>query len=154
MSLKASGTQIVITNADGSEKFNSENKLVYRKFTQTGSWTAYGGYHSQTDYTLSGSFNPDKDIPLIFVKPTYAQGNIASQVVGSEIQLNFSMLTNFENATLYYGIDSWDMLTAAVLGNSTNAALRIEHLGYARGENYPPVRTLTLDWKLIVLSYR
>ena len=154
MSLKASGTQIVITNADGSEKFNSDNKLLYKKFTQTGYWIAYGGYYAQTDYTLSGSFNPDKDIPLIFVKPTFAEGNISSQVVGSEIQLNFSMLTNFENATTYVGVDSWDMLSAAVLGNSTNAALRLEHLGYARGDNFPPVRTIALDWKLIVLSYR
>jgi hypothetical protein len=154
MSLKASGTQIVITNADGSEKFNSDNKLVYRKFTQTGSLYCAAGYIMQTSYGLVGSFNPDKDIPLVFVTINAGDGNVSSQIVGSTIQLNFSMLTNFKNSTTSAAVLGWDMLTAGVLGDSNNAALRIDYFGYPQGRISSPSSYVSLSWTLVVLSYR
>ena len=154
MSIKVDASKIIINNANGTEKFNSDNKLVYRKFTQTGSLSFGSGTIAQTDVALSGSFNPAKDVALVYTTVTAANGNVSSQVVGSTIQLSFSLLTHFEHATTYVGVTAWDMLTAAVIGDLSGALLRFDHVGYAGGAIGPPVRSISLNWKLVVLSYR
>lgn len=154
MSIKVDANGIIINNADGSEKFRSDNKLLYRKFSQSGSMSFASGVMAQTDVGLVGAFNPSNDIALVFVKITAASGNVSNQVIGSTIQLSFSMLTHFTHSTTSVAVTAWDMLTAAVIGDSSSSVLRFEHLGYPYGDIGVTSSSVSFDWTLIVLSYR
>ena len=73
MTLIAQGNLIQITKPDNTEIFNSNNKLVHKKFTATGSASVGEGYGHQYGVTLNTTFNTDKDVALIFV--TFTAGN-------------------------------------------------------------------------------
>lgn len=150
MSLVASpATGIIIQNSNNTEKFNSNNKLVYRKSYQTGSLN----YSSAivTDISLNTSFNIDKDFGLIYIKPTSANGSISNQLLNSWVQLGFSLLTHASFSTTTTDITAWDTLSGAVIGNGSSAILRFEYLP---GSGLAVGSSISFDWKLVVLSYR
>lgn len=154
MSIKVDSSGVIINNANGTEKFNSSSKLLYRKFSQSGSLSIPASTRYVTDIALDGTFNPDNNVALVFINPTAASGNVANQVIGSNIQLSFSMLTNFKHSTTSVYITEWDMLTAAVIGDLSSATLRIQHIGFTAGRDGPAVSSISFDWNLVVLSYR
>jgi hypothetical protein len=63
-----------------TEIFNSNNKLVHKKFTATGSASVGEGYGHQYGVTLNTTFNTDKDVALIFV--TFTAGKRVSNQSG------------------------------------------------------------------------
>jgi hypothetical protein len=91
---------------------------------------------------------------MVSVNISSAGGNIASQISGSWVQLNFPLLTHFAHSTTDVSVTAWDMLSIGVLGDSSSAALKIDYVGFTGGILSNPVTAVSLDWKLVVLSYR
>lgn len=104
--------------------------------------------------TLTGGFNPNNDLPLIFVYLTSANGNVSSQILNSWIQLNFSFLTNFAHSSTAAAVTAWDMLNASVLGDASNPTLKFDFQGKSSGFSGSTSSSIAFDWKLVMLSYR
>ena len=167
MTLIAQGNLIQITKPDNTEIFNSNNKLVHKKFTATGSASVGEGYGHQYGVTLNTTFNTDKDVALIFVTFTAGNGSVTSQVIGSTVQLNFGMLMHFTHATTEALVTDYDLLTSGVGLTSNN----IPVLGFSAtgwkpvsGAAHPSIKYLhsyrqaatyaSFNWRFVLLTYQ
>jgi hypothetical protein len=167
MTLIAQGNLIQITKPDNTEIFNSNNKLVHKKFTATGSASVGEGYGHQYGVTLNTTFNTDKDVALIFVTFTAGNGSVTSQVIGSTVQLNFGMLMHFTHATTEALVTDYDLLTSGVGLTSNN----IPVLGFSAtgwkpvsGATNPSIKYLhsyrqaatyaSFNWRFVLLTYQ
>jgi hypothetical protein len=169
MTLIAQGNLIRITKPNGTEIFNSNNKLVHKKFTATGSASVGEGYGHQYGVTLNTTFNTDKDVALIFVTFTAGNGSVTSQVIGSTVQLNFGMLMHFTHATTEALITNYDLLSSGVgLTNNNNPVLGFSATGWkavsAGGNCHPNIKYLhsyrqaatyaSFNWRFVLLTYQ
>jgi hypothetical protein len=164
MSIIVNGNLIKITKPNGSEMFNSNNKLVHRKFSATGSATL-GGANSQTSaILLNVQFNRNKDVPLVYVTPTASGGNVAAQYLNATIQLNFAMLTHFTHSTTQALITAYDQLASGVtISAQGKPVLNFTTIGYGAGSG-GDVQTkpfhknssvsISFDWKFVLLTYQ
>ena len=170
MTLIAQGNLIRITKPNGTDMFNSNDKLVHKKFTATGSASVGEGYGHQYGISLTNvTFNPDKDVALIFVTFTGGNGSVTSQVIGSTVQLNFAMLMHFTHATTEALVTNYDMLASGVgLTNNNNPVLGFSATGWkavsAGAGCHPDVRYVhsfrqaatyaSFNWKFVLLTYQ
>lgn len=156
MSLLVSGNKIYIQNPDGTEKFNSDNKLLYKKYVATGSISMPSRYGAQVrGISLDTQFNGARDLPLIYITPTSSSGNVASQVIGSTIQLNFAMLLNFEHSNTEARVVRYDVLTAMYNNFQLEFALTPYQVWQWNNPDYNVSScSISFDWKLVLLSYR
>jgi hypothetical protein len=156
MSLKITASQILVQNANGTEKFNSGNKLVYKKSTQTGSATIGGSSGQKTSIPLSVAFDRSRDVPIIYVTITAGAGNVASQLLNSTLLLNFPALMDFKHSTTSVQITAWDVLTGFVSGTTIEFACAslIDGLADSYEVNATAKSAVSFDWKLVILSYR
>lgn len=168
MSLIINGTNIVVNNASGAEQFNSNDKLVYRKATVTGSVTL--GATNATDLTQALPnvlLNPQKDFSLMYIKITGGTGNLANTFLNSTIQLNFPLLLNVAYSTTSAAVTEYDVLSGMINpGEGYNATGYVPYVQFtavsyvkSSGPGYfeeLPVSTATVsfDWKAVILSYR
>jgi hypothetical protein len=148
MSLRVNNTRIIIENSDGTEKFDSSHKLVHKRFSYEWTTTSgirfgnIGGFLFDTqEIGLNYEMEP-KDFAIVYVTPisdTYTNGTVSSTLTGSEIQLNFPLLTNFQHSTTSAVITAYDVLSAVVFGGQTwggnkiKATLKISHIGHYTG---------------------
>lgn len=166
MSIIVDGNLIKITKPDGTEMFNSNNKLVHRKFSATGSLTL-GGANSQTSATtLNVQFNKDKDVPLVYITPTASGGNVAAQYLNATIQLNFAMLMHFTHSTTEALITAYDQIASGVtISSQSKPVLRFTTIGYGgpqdrgSGPASQPFHknssvSISFDWKFVLLTYQ
>lgn len=148
MSLQVTNTRIIIENADGTEKFDSSHKLVHKRFSYEWTTTSgirfgnVGGYTFDTQEISLGYRMKPKDFAIVYVTPvadTYTNGTVSSTLIGSEIQLNFPLLTNFQHSTTSAAITAYDVLSAVVVGGNNwmgydqYATLKISHIGHYTG---------------------
>jgi len=168
MSLKISGTNIVVNNASGVEQFNSNDKLVYRKATVTGSTTLGGSNSAQVLQAIPNVLlNPQKDFSLMYIKVTGGTGNLMNTFLNSTIQLNFPLLLNVAYSTTSAAVTEYDVLSGMINPgegwNSTGFVPYVEFVtvSYAKSggpgyfeENPLTTATISFDWKAVILSYR
>lgn len=156
MSLKISGNQIIVQNADGSTKFTSDNKLVYKKYITSGSLTLGSTSGPKAVIPIGTTFDSSKDMALLYVTLTGGSGNVVSQMIGSTLQLNFPLLMHFDHSTSSVQITAWDVLTGLVLGSQLEFAAVSAIAGKMQvAELYSASSTpVSFDWKLVILSYR
>ena len=120
MSLKVTNTRIVIENSSGQEMFDSDQKLIHRKFTQTSSSAVSlgNGYNSTVTYSLNTTLG-EKDFALVFVTPTNGDGNVLDDVLNSTVQLNFPMMANFRHSTTDTRITHYEVWSSAIYWQCT-----------------------------------
>ena len=96
MTLQVTNTHIQVKNSSGVVKFDSDDKLIHKKFTQTGSSISMGSGTNPDSYefTLNTTLNP-KDFGTVSITVSAADGNVLDDVVGSKVQLNFPLMANF-----------------------------------------------------------
>lgn len=104
MTIEVTSSQIKITKPNGTELFNSSNKLVHRKFYATGSVTlrnVYDPYQGPSKVLLfnTQSFNKDKDFPVVYINVSSGTCNVADLYLNADIQLNFPLLVHFTHST-------------------------------------------------------
>ena len=118
MTLQVTNTQIQIKNSSGTVKFDSDDKLIHKKYTQTGSSVTMGSgsYADNVEYTINTDLNA-KDFATVVISVSAANGNVSSDVVGSKVQLNFPFMTNFRHSTTTTAITHYEILTAIITGN-------------------------------------
>lgn len=169
MTLIAQGSLIRITKPNGTEMFNSNDKLVHKKYIATGSASVGEGYGHQYGVTLNTTFNTDKDVALVFVTFTGGNGSVTSQVIGSTVQLNFGMLMHFSHATTEALITNYDLLSSGVALTSNNRpVLGFSATGWkpvsAGGSCHPNIKYLhsyrqaatyaSFNWRFVLLTYQ
>ena len=169
MSLKVTNTRIVIENSSGQEMFDSDQKLIHRKFTQTSSSAVSlgNGYNSTVTYSLNTTLG-EKDFALVFVTPTNGDGNVLDDVLNSTVQLNFPMMANFRHSTTDTRITHYEVWSSAISGSalySLTPKLTFSYFGHYMGANstgprgrvFPKPATnsyVTFTWKVVILSYQ
>lgn len=168
MSLKINGTNIIVNNASGVEQFNSNDKLVYRKATVTGSATLGGSNSAQVLQALPNVLlNPQKDFSLMYIKVTAGTGNITNTFLNSTIQLNFPLLMHVSYSTTSPAITDYDVISGMINPgegySATGFVPYVEFItvSYAKSggpgyfeENPATTTTISFDWKAVILSYR
>jgi len=160
MSIIVAGNLIKITKSDGSEMFNSNNKLVHRKFLATGSATLGGGHARINETTFNVTFNKDKDVALVYIRPTSSGGNVAAQYLNASIQLNFAMLMHFTHSTTAPAITAYDQIASGVIiGAQSKPILRFTTLGCQLFPgNIMRQKTssvsISFNWKFVLLTYQ
>lgn len=159
MSLKATNSSIIIQNAAGVEKFNSDNKLVYKKGIITGSCTL-GSTNPMSHIALfSSTFDSSKDFIVAWVTVTYTNGNQLAGAVGAEIQMAGPMISNFEYATTSASITSYELIGAIPAYNGTSAGVRFSTWGWSEAKVGHKLlnsasKTTSLTYRAYHLSYR
>lgn len=162
MTLKVSGNRIYIQNPNGTTKFDSDAKLLYRKYT--GSGTGYipddpWGTTWKQSYPLGVNFNDATDFPLVTITPTSADGTVMTYLIGHAIPLNFTLLSNFHFLLNAAAINEYDVLTALVTapGPNQQAHLEVSNISYIYSPQavwYGPTSYISFNWKVDILSYR
>lgn len=118
MTLQVTDTHVQIKNSSGTVKFDSDDKLIHKKYTQTGSSVTMGsGTHADNlEFTLNTDLNA-KDFATVVISVSAANGNVSTDVIGSKVQLNFPFMTNFRHSTTTTAITHYEILTAIITGN-------------------------------------
>lgn len=158
MTLLATGSQISIRNAAGGVKFTSDDKLVYKRATFTGS----GGLGSGVGATTLTAYLPGltmttNDFPIIQVFPTSTTGNmVPAQVLNSWVTLNFALPVHFTHSTTEIRIGNYETMTAAVGTDMTYWYVGFTMWDHARRMWWGrlPTSTIMFDWRVVILSYR
>jgi hypothetical protein len=160
LSIIVDGNLIKITKPDGAEMFNSNNKLVHRKFSATGSATIGGSSGQSYATTLNVNFNKDKDVPLVYITPTASGGNVVAQYLNATIQLNFAMLMHFTHSTTQPLITAYDQIASGVtITADSKPLLRFTCLGYKseavnQTAHVNSSVAISFDWKFFLLTYQ
>lgn len=130
MTIEVTSSQINITKPDGTELFNSNNKLVHRKFAATGSLSLknsydpyWGGASNGVEFT-SVVFDKDKDFPVVYINVTDGTCNVADLYLNSDIQLNFPLLVHFTHSTTEARFTRYVQLIYNVEEFTYNSAIR------------------------------
>jgi len=127
MTLSVSAQEITISNADGTPKFTSQDKLLYRANLYTGTITLGGfvgitpGKYRQgvllTDANVGNRFNwtiDDPNIITIKVTPTYSEGNIGAKLIGNTFDLGTGLVVDYTQTTGTYRLVRHATLSAFV----------------------------------------
>lgn len=123
MTLSVSTQEITISNADGTTKFTSQDKLLYRANLYTGTLTlgGIGGKYRQAvllrDANVGNRLNwtiDDSNIITIKVKPIYSEGNVGVELLGNTFDLSNGLVLDYVQTSGVYGISRHTMLSAYV----------------------------------------
>lgn len=116
MSLEITASEIKIQNALGIVKFTSNNKLVYPKYTKTGTITL-------SSSTVIVPFQPiaSSEFLMMSFKLNSCSGNVGNAIVGIEIPANGSIITNFYGrAEFGYPAADIDYMGVLLIGSNLN----------------------------------
>jgi CRISPR/Cas system CMR subunit Cmr4 (Cas7 group RAMP superfamily) len=91
MSLKITSSEIQIQNSSGVVKFTSANKLVFPRYSKTGSVTVTTGTVLQAFDYLG-----EKEFLHLVIKLTACNGNVGNGLLNVEIPANGSIILNFD----------------------------------------------------------
>lgn len=116
MTLNVTATKIEIKNATGGIKFTSDNKLIYLKYSQSGTLNITGA----TSYVALQSLGP-KDFLVLNLKINSATGQteIISPLLGKTIPANGTIIVDFygRNVNNAAGVDT-EMLCVDLILNA------------------------------------
>jgi hypothetical protein len=169
MSLRVTNSRIIIENSSGQEMFDSSDKIIHQRFSQssTSAQTIGAGYNTTQEHVFNYQMRP-KDVAVVYVTLTSASGNVASDVVGSTIQLNFPMLADFKHSTTSAVITRYDMFTASVFGNefwNQNTRVKFAYFGHYLGpqgshpyhgrvHRKPAATAISFTWRVAIYTYQ
>jgi len=148
MTLQTTSSQILIRNSAGTTKFTSDNKLVYAKFSKTGSVTISNAT-VKVPFARVGS----NDFVVVTATIDSSTGNVNGNtgVAGKKIPANGSILTHVDGrASGNSGICDIEFIGVMPCGDSlVFNGLYFDYLGNMT----KPIKTTTLTYSAILYSY-
>jgi hypothetical protein len=129
MTLSVSTQEITISNADGTTKFTSQDKLLYRANLYTGTITLGGltaiagvtGKYRQpvllTDANIGNRLNwtiDESNLITVKVRPIYSEGNIGARLLGSTFDLSSGLVVDYAQTSGTYRVTQHTVLSANV----------------------------------------
>lgn len=161
MSLVITSDKIYIKNAVGTEQFNSNDKLLYKKSVDTGHVNALSGssYITLNNY----NYNAIKDIAIISIIPTSATGttlytgSAGAGLIGKTLQLNFGLITNVVYSTTTAAFVEYDTLTAMIIPGEMSylpTSAHFVHRNCIQSANrVASISYIAFDYRITILSY-
>jgi hypothetical protein len=131
MTLSVSLEEIIISNADGTTKFTSNDRLLFRTNMYTGTVTLGGGltyerfgvtsnYRQQvllTDANIGNRLNwdiDDSNLITIKVRPTYMEGNLGNRLLGNTFDLSNGLVVDYTQTSGNYRLVQHTTLSAFI----------------------------------------
>jgi hypothetical protein len=150
MTITVTNSQIQIKNAQGVVKFNSNDKLLYKAYSQTGSITV----GSQLIKIPFISLNKEKDILIINVKITSCNGDskISGPLLNNVIPANGGFIIDFYGRAsgTQAAVDT-EILQIVNIANE----LWFKSIRWDANSNFGNgTKTTTLTYYAYVLSYK
>jgi hypothetical protein len=152
MSLDTRNNVITIRNPNGTVKFTSDNKLIYRLYSASGSVTVAGATVKLPFYEVTGN-----DFTLISFRITSTNGNVNNSdasLTGRFIPANGSVIIDVDGRadpeTGTSALCDMEYIGANICGNTlVFNSLRFDHLGtMTKG-----IRTTVLNYNATVYSF-
>jgi hypothetical protein len=120
---------IIIQNSFNQEKFNSNDKLLYKQYTFSRSNISLGSSSQptnrvSTDIGLTTRLDLNKTISIITITFISSTGNVASTLLNTSIQLNVPILTHREyvSSPTVIGASRWEVFSGCILNSSTSTS--------------------------------
>jgi hypothetical protein len=112
MTLNITSSQIQIKNSLGQIKFNSSDKLVYLKYSTSGTINISGGTEI---YVPFQSLDPTSDFYDIQVRFNSSDGNSVQPLLGLNLYANNAINTKFRYEILYNGFVYYSKAESEIL---------------------------------------
>jgi hypothetical protein len=159
MTLKASASNISIQNSSGTDMFNSNDKLLYRKNYYSGS-VSLGPSVTTVLVPLSGAVSDANTLFVVQSKITFCNGNFGAGFVNSIIDLSSSVLTNFAYSTTSVDITENDYLSVAIQRTTSASNLEANFSYVSIGRlipiqlgSQPSASSINLDYYISVFGW-
>jgi hypothetical protein len=122
MTLNVSTQSITISNSDGTTKFSSEDRLLYRTNLYTGTLTlggsnGYGAGVLLVDANIGDRRNwslDDSNLITVKVRPTFSQGNIGISLLDNTFDLSSGLVVDYAQTNGVYRITRHTILSAHI----------------------------------------
>ena len=118
MTLLASPGSITIENSTGVPKFNSNNKLLYRKNLFTSGNITLNSASSMQVFALPGATFDTNTFATIDINIIACNGSFGSSYVNSMVDLSSPILLHFEYSTNEVRIHREEILSGAIQRNT------------------------------------
>jgi hypothetical protein len=167
MTLLASPGNITIENSTGVPKFNSNNKLLYRKNLFSSGDIALNSASPLQVFSLPGAVFDVNTFATISITIVNCTGSFGSSYIGSTIDLSSPILLHFEYSTTVVRILREEILSGAIQRNSGPADLQFlvsyldinssfpnEIQGDASGFTKAPTRSVTIRYQIQFFGWK
>lgn len=167
MTLLASPGSITIQNSSGVSKFNSNNKLLYRKNLFTSPDIALNSASSMQVFPLPGASFDTNTFVIVNITIVACNGSFGSSYIDSTIDLSSPILLHFEYSTTRVRILHNEVLSGAIQRNSgpsdlqflvsyldLNSAYPAAAEANAGGFTEPPSRSVTIRYQIQFFGWK
>jgi hypothetical protein len=167
MTLLVSPGSITIENSAGVPKFNSNNKLLYRKNLFNSNDITLNSSSSMQVFALPGAAFDANTFAIINITIVSCNGSFGSSYVNSTIDLSSPVLLHFEYSTTQVRILHEEVISGAIQRNSGPNDLQFLvsyldiHSSYpigqeanARGFTSPPSRSVTIRYQIQFFGWK
>jgi hypothetical protein len=167
MTLLASPGSITIQNSSGVSKFNSNNKLLYRKNLFSSVDITLNSSASQQVFALPGATFDANTFAIININIVSCNGSFGSSYVGSTVDLSSPILLHFEYSTTTVRILHEEILSGVIQRNSGPSDLQFlvsyldinsAYLGASEsnigGFTEPPSRSVTIRYQIQFFGWK
>lgn len=118
MTLVATSNSITIENSSGTPKFNSSNKLLYRKNRFDSNIITLNRSTPMQVFSLPGATFDTNTFAIVNVEIIGCNGSFGSSYVGSVVDLSSPILLHFEYATTSVRILGQEILSGVIQRNT------------------------------------
>lgn len=146
MTLNISTELIQVNNAAGQLKFSSDNKLIYQRYSQTGTINVTG-----IGVNIPFTALKDNEFLVLTIKINSSTGSAVAGLIGKEVSANGSTPIDYYARTIngLTAIDSEVFGVEVIRDYLAFSTLRYNYLGIMS----PGTTTTNLTYKARVLSY-
>jgi hypothetical protein len=167
MTLLASPGSITIENSVGVPKFNSNNKLLYRKNLFTSNDITLNSSSSMQVFALPGATFDANTFAIVNIKIVTCNGSFGSSYVDSTVDLSSPVLLHFEYSTTQVRILHEEVISGAIQRNSgpndlqflvsyldINSAYPAATEANIGGFTEPPSRSVTIRYQIQFFGWK